>query len=413
MNWRKEKEDGCTKIYEVSFILNDYINLEDEALCEVQKVVSYPGFRKGKVPFEIIREHFYDALDHEIKEIAVHKAVSEIMEKEKINPVVSPSVYDIKHDTSTKKISFKLYFENSPVFEPKGYTDFEVIKKIKKISDKDVDEHIEQIRQYNAYLKPVDETVSKDKYILVDYEIYENGNKIDEVKNEIIDMSSPQTIMGFEDAVIGSKKGDRREFETEFDGRKLKFIINIKDVKVRIIPDLDENFIKQLGAENIEDFKKQVRNILEGDEKIKAEKNLVEQIENKLIEQNSFPLPPTLVKQEMEDLFEIAKKRANIAENQNLDITKYEDKLKPIAERNLRIAYILHAIAKKENIMATEEDYLKELDKVISTLKSEEEVKKAKQLFESRKNYIMATITENKTMDFIKSKIKIKEEVVE
>ncbi|MCX7641384.1 MAG: hypothetical protein N2Z20_01970, partial [Elusimicrobiales bacterium] len=294
---------------------------------------------------------------------------------------------------------------------PKGYTDFEIVKKIKKITDKDIDNYIEQIRQYNSYLQPVDEPVSNDKYILVDYEIFENGKKVDEIKNEVIDMSSPSAIIGFEDAVIGSKKGDVKEFETEFEGKKLKFVINIKDVKKKIIPELDENMIKQLGASDINDLRQQIKNILEKEEKIKSEKNLVEQIENKLIEQNSFPLPPTLVRQEIEDLFEIAKKRANIPDEQKLDITKYEDKLKPIAERNIKIAYILHAISKKENIHATEEDYLKELDRVISTLKTSQEIEKAKELFNKRKGYIMATITENKTMDFIKSKITVKEEI--
>lgn len=413
MNYKKEKEEGCTKIYDITFILDEYLEVENQALNEVQKIASYPGFRKGKVPFDIIKEHFLDALNEEIKHISVHKAVDEIIEKENLIPVVPPSVYDIKHDANLKKISFKLYFEVAPAFEPKGYTDFEIIKKIKKITDKDVENHIEQIRQYNAYLKPVDEPVSSDKFILVDYEIYENDKKIDEVKNEIIDMSSPQTIIGFEEAVMGSQKGDKREFETEFEGRKLKFIVNIRDIKVKVIPEMDDAMIKQLGAKDLDDLKKQIREILENDEKIKAEKSLVEQIENKLIENNSFPLPPSLVKQEMEELFELAKKRANIPQEQELDISKYEDKLRPIAERNLKIAYILHAISKKENIKATEEDFLKELDKVTSNLKTEQEISRAKELFNSRKSYIMATLTENKTMDFIKSKIRIKEEIVE
>lgn len=413
MNYKKEREDGCTRVYDVWFISNDYMTIENEALYEVQKIVSYPGFRKGKVPFEIIKEHFYDALDREIKERAVSKAAQVIMEKEGIIPVVPPSAYDIKHESLSKKLSFKLYFETSPKFTPKGYTEFEVVKKVKKITDKDVDRYIEDIREYNAYLKPVDEPVSQDKYVLVDYEIYEDGKKIDEVKNELIDMSLPQTIIGFDQALMGARKGERKEFETEFDGRRLRFIIDIKDVKIKVVPELDDNFIAQLGAKDLEDLKKQLREILENDERIKAERSVIEQIEERLIKENDFPLPPTLVRQEMEELFEIAKKRANIPPQQELDITKYEDKLKPIAERNLKIAYILHAISKKENIMATEEDYVKELDKVLSTLKDEKEIAEARKLFEKRKSYIMATITENKTMDFIRSKIRIKEEIIE
>ncbi|MCX7641057.1 MAG: trigger factor family protein, partial [Elusimicrobiales bacterium] len=164
MNYKKEKNEGCIRIYDISFDLNDYVKIEDDALKAVQSVVTYPGFRKGKVPFEIIKEHFFQALSDEIRERAVHKSIDTIMENEKIIPVVSPSVYDIKHDSENRKISFKLYFEIAPEFEPKGYTDFEIVKKIKKITDKDIDNYIEQIRQYNSYLQPVDEPVSNDKY---------------------------------------------------------------------------------------------------------------------------------------------------------------------------------------------------------------------------------------------------------
>ncbi len=413
MNYKKEKVEGCVLVYDVSFEPSEYESIEKEALNEVQKEALYPGFRKGKVPYEIIREHFSQTLNEEIKRIAVENAVKEIVEKEKIVYIVPPSVYDIDHQVIARKISFKIYFETAPVFEPKGYSEFEVVKKIKKITDKDVDNHIEQIREYNAYLKTVDAPVSEDKYVIIDYEIYEDGKKLDEVKNEIVDMSSPQKIAGFDEAVIGAKKNDVREFETEFDGKKIKFVVSIKDVKEKVIPEMDENMIKQLGAKDMEDLRNQIRVILENEEKVKSEKDVIEQIEDKLIENNPFPLPPTLLRQEMEELFEIVKRRAQIPADKNVDIKDYEDKLKPIAERNLRIAYILHAISKKENIKATEEDYLKELDRVIKDLKNDDEIKKAKELFESRRGYILASITENKTMEFIKSKIKIREEVVE
>ena len=85
-------------------------------------------------------------------------------------------------------------------------------------------------------------------------------------------------------------------------------------------------------------------------------------------------------------------------------------RLKPVAERNLSLAYLLHNIAKKEAITATETELNAELDKVLARLNTEEEKKKARALFENRKEYIMSSIVENKTMDFVKSKAVIKEE---
>jgi trigger factor len=405
-NYKKIKEDGCCFTYEVEIKGDEFLKYEERAILRVQKDAEYPGFRKGKVPIDILKKNFANYIIHNLKEIIVIDILDDLYEKEKVFSVITPRILDFNLDEKEKRVSFKIYLEQNPKFEVKNYTDFEVKRNLKKITDEDIDNHIQTIREYHAYLKPVDESVSKKHYLLVDYEVWENGNKVQEFKQELVDMSSPQTIIGFDEAVIGKKKGDSVEFETEFDGKKLKFIVKILDVKEKVVPEIDENFLKELGAKDINDLREQVRKLLEFEELERSEKGIVEQIENHLISNNDFPLPPTVVREEMQEIFEMVKQRANITDP-NVTLKDYEDKIKPIAERNLKVTYILNAIANKENIRATDEDYYKELDKVIKTLKSTDEINKAKELFEKRKSYIMAWITENKVLDFIKSKIKI------
>ena len=404
--YKKIKEDGCCLTYEVELKNDDFLKYQERAILKVQAEAEYPGFRKGKVPIDILKKNFSNYITNALKEIIVIDVLNDLYEKEKIFSIITPRIFDFSIDENIKKASFKIYIEQNPKFDVKNYTDFEVKRSIKKITDEDIDKHIQTIREYHAYLKPVDEPVSKKHYILVDYEVWEDGNKVQDFKQELVDMSSPQTIMGFDDAVLGKKKDDTVEFETEFDNKKLKFIVNILDVKEKVVPEIDENFLKEIGAKDVNDLREQVRKILELEELQKSEKSIIEQIENHLILNNDFPLPPTILKEEMNEIFEIVKQRANITDP-NVTLKDYEDKIRPIAERNLKITYILNAIANKENIKATEDDYYKELDKVIKTLKSDDEVNKAKDLFEKRRSYIMASITENKVLDFIKSKIKI------
>jgi len=405
-NYKKIKEDGCCLTYEVEIKGDEFLKYEERAILRVQKDAEYPGFRKGKVPIDILKKNFANYIIHSLKEIIVIDVLDDLYQKEKVFSIITPRILDFNLNEKEKRVSFKIYLEQNPKFEVKNYTDFEVKRNLKKITYEDIDKHIQTIREYHAYLKPVDEAVSKKHYLLVDYKVWENGNKVQEFKQELVDMSSPQTIIGFDEAVIGKKKGDSVEFETEFDGKKLKFIVKILDVKEKVVPEIDENFLKELGAKDINDLREQVRKLLEFEELERSEKGIVEQIENYLISNNDFPLPPTVVREEMQEIFEMVKQRANITDP-NVTLKDYEDKIKPIAERNLKVTYILNAIANKENIRATDEDYYKELDKVIKTLKSTDEINKAKELFEKRKSYIMASITENKVLDFIKSKIKI------
>ncbi|MEF3279595.1 MAG: trigger factor [Elusimicrobiota bacterium] len=406
--YKKIKEDGCCLTYEINIGGDNFSSVEEKALIRVQSEVIYPGFRKGKVPLDIVKKHFYDAVVSEMREVAAREVLDEIFESEKVFPVIPPAIFDSKFDGKLRRMSFNLYIEQTPKFEPKEYTGFNVEREIKKITDEDIDNQINLIREYNAYLKPVeDATVSKNHYLSVDYEIYENGNKVNELKNEIVDMSNPQKMIGFEEAVLGAKKGEIKEFETEFDGKKMKISVKINEIKEKVIPEMDENFIKHLGAKDITDLRDQIKKMLEKEEEQKSEKKLIESIENHIISKNNFPLPPTLVKQEVEELFELLKKRSNIPPDEKLELKDYEDKIRPIAERNLRITYLLHAIAKKENINVTDDDFYRELDRVLKDLKTEEEKNKAKEMFSQRKDYIMASIKENKTFEFIKSKINI------
>lgn len=411
--YKKVKEEDCLLVFEGNFDEKETVEMEANAVMKLQSAVSLPGFRQGKVPPHMIRQQFPSMVREEVIDIAARGLLNDIVTQEKIYPVVPPRISDVSYEPA-KKLSIKMTLEVNPRFEPQKYDKIKVTKKIKKISDADVENYIKGIREYNSYLKsaPEGSCVGKENYVIVDYEIFENGVKAEngEVKGEIIDMSAPQGIAGMSDAIMGAGKGDVKEFETEFDGKKMKFSVKINEIKEKVVPEIDENFLKAAGVKTQEELKENVRKILESEANLNSEREVIKQIEDSLIKDNRIPLPPTVVEEEMKELFEIFKKRANIPPEQSLNIKDYDSSLRPIAERNLKVTYLLHNIAKKENISATEEDYKKEMDKVMASLKTEEEIKRAKEMFESRKDYVMASIVENKTFEFIKGKAEIKEE---
>ena len=154
--------------------------------------------------------------------------------------------------------------------------------------------------------------------------------------------------------------------------------------------------------------KANVRKLLEQGSSEKTEKDMLGQIEEALIKNNPLALPPTLVKEETQELLELFKKRAPA--EQHMPDEALLERLRPVAERNLSLTYILHHIAKKEKIEATDAELDAELEKVMARLNTEEEKKKGRELFEKRKEYIRASMVENKTMTLVKDKAVIKEE---
>lgn len=409
---KKAKEDGCVHVFSVSVPPAELQEFTQAALVRLQSVVSLPGFRAGKVPPAMIKAQFPSMVRDEVLDIAAKAAMPEVLKAGKVTPVVTPLLMNVNYSPE-QSLSFELQLECSPQVEPKNYEKIQAVRKVKKVGDGEVTKYIDQVREYNAYLKPAAEGAAVDgtHFIVVDYESCDSGVKVagGDVKGELVDMSSSQTIAGLAENMLGAKKGETREFKSEFGDKKMSFKVTVAEIKQKVIPEIDENFLKEAGAKDVAELRANVAKLLERGETEKAEKDLLAQIEDALIRNNPFKLPPTLVRDESRELLALLKKRAPAGED--FDEDAYLARLRPVAERNLSLTYLLHNIARKENIKASEAELGTELEKVLARLETEDEKKKARELFEKRKDYIMSSLVENKTMDFVKSKAVIKEEV--
>lgn len=408
---KKIKQEGCVQIFSVQLDKADVAEASQAALVRLQSVVSLPGFRVGKVPLSMIKEQFPSMVKDEVLELAAKTSLPEIIKAASLTPVTQPLMKNMKYEPDLS-LSFELQFECSPVIEPKGYEKIAATRKTRKIEDADVDKYISQVREYNAYLNAAPEGAAAEKkhFVVVNYEAWENGVKVPggEVNGEIVDLSSSQTIAGLAEAIIGAKKGETREFNAPFGDKKMLFKAKLVEIKEKVVPEMDENFFKEAGVKNVEELKANVRKLLEHNAAEKTEKELFSQLEDALIKSNPLALPPTLVKEEAHELVELYKKRA--PDSQEIQEEALLERLKPVAERNLSLTYILHHIAKKEKIEATDAELDSELEKVVARLNTEDEKTKGRELFANRKEYIRASMVENKTMALVKEKAVIKEE---
>ncbi len=410
---KKIKQEGCVHIFGVTLDPKALEEASQAAVVRLQSVVSLPGFRVGKVPLAMIKEQFPAMVKDEVLDIAAKSALPEIIKSSELTPVVSPLLKNVSYEQG-KKLYFEIQFECSPLIEPKGYEKIAATRKLHKVTDAEIDKYISQVREYNAYLKPADdgEAAGKSHFVIVDYDTFENGQPVQDgsVKGEIVDLSSPQTIAGLAEAVAGAKKDETREFDAPFGDKKMHFRVTVREIKRKVVPELDENFLKEAGVKTVDELKSNVRKLLEDGATEKTEKEMLGQLEDALIKNNPLSLPPTLVKEEAQELLELFKKRAPL--EQRLPDDAMLERLKPVAERNLSLTYILHHIAKKEKIEATDAELNAELDKVMTRLNTEEEKAKGRELFEKRKEYIRASMVESKTMALVKEKAVIKEEHV-
>ena len=145
----------------------------EAALVRLQSVVSIPGFRTGKAPLGMIKAQLPSMVKDEVLDLSAKAAIPEILKADKVMPVVSPIMKNVSYEPE-KTLYFEVQLECNPQVDPKGYANIPVTRKLKKIADGDVTRYIDQVREYNAYLKPVEEgqPVEKNHFVIVNYESY-------------------------------------------------------------------------------------------------------------------------------------------------------------------------------------------------------------------------------------------------
>ena len=388
------------------------------AAVQVQSRAQMQGFRAGKVPLDLVKQNFAGHIKERALDLAIKSAIASALEQSKLNPVAVPSL--TKADFSTfnegQAFSFELAVDVAPEFDVKDYKGIPVTKKAETATEEEVKAQLDRILQANARLESAPEgAVVDDKvYAVVQYKGKRNGT--DDYKlsaeSELIDMAAPQTMPELAKAVLGMKKGESKDFETKEGEDTLSFHVTLDDIKTKIVPNLDDSFAKDMGFETLDELKKRVQEGLNAEAKENSARDFTRQIEDHLVKMNNFPLPQTLVEEYTDNSLNNFVRNVTQLKPEQLSEEQrksFEERIRPTVEKDLRIGYIIHAIAKKENLQATEADWQAEMDKSLTAnAKTKEDEKKIRAFFEERKDHILATLNERKVFDFLKKEAVVK-----
>ena len=388
------------------------------AAVQVQSRAQMQGFRAGKVPLDLVKQNFGGHIKERALDLAVKSAIAAALEQSKLNPVTVPSLTKADFNTfeDGKAFEFELAIDVAPEFEVKDYKAIPVTKKPETATDDEVKEQLERILEGNARLESAAEgAVITDKvYAVVKYTGKRNGTEDYKLSadSELIDMAAPQTMPEMAQNIMGLKKGDVKDFEVKEGNDTLSFHVTVDDIKNKIKPEWNDSFAKDMGFDTLDALKARVKEGLNAEAKANSERDVVTQIENHLVKMNNFELPQTLVEEYTEHSLNNFVRNVTQMKPEQLTAEQrksFEERIRPTVEKDLRIGYIIHAIAHKENLEATEEDWKAELEKSITaTAKNKEDEKKIRAFFEERKEHILATLNERKVFDFLKKEAVIK-----
>lgn len=398
-----------------------------KAYAKINKDVKLRGFRRGKIPQGVLENNFKEQVQAEVGEKLVQESYFDAVEQEKLDPVVHPEIteHSFKDDGT---FVYMAMVDVKPQIDLKAYKGLEVEKPLVVVRDEEVDKEITLLQRHQAVLQTAEEghAIAMDDVAVVDFQGFHNGKAMKEVNNEnfSVDIGMHRLGKDFEEKLLGLKKGDKTLYEITFPadypnpmlaGKTVEFKVDIKDIKVRIKPALDDEFAKDIKPElnTLAELRDDIRQRLQQSKDEALKGDLDDKIMLKLIELNPFEVPQRLVNYEIQEMLKQAEenlKRSGLSfESAGIKLDDLVEKNREIAIKRVKGDFLLKKVAEIEEIKIADEDiqrgYQRIADQYRMTL---DEVKK---YFKRREEILpfMNELHNEKVLNFLREQAKITE----
>jgi trigger factor len=358
--------DGVERHIQVSVPAEAVKDAEDKAAKRYASTVRLPGFRPGKAPATVVRKKFGEAIRQEALESLVREAYQEFVEKESIKVAAQPHVHDLKFEEG-KPLTFELHLELRPTINLARTNGFRVQRSSATVSDEQVTQQLDQIRDEKATWTPVEEKPLPGDMVNVQIATGAADAGAGEGKSYPIVLGAGQAIAGIEELIMSAAPGETVErpvkwpedFPDEAQRGQTKTVrITLNEVKRKSAPTLDDALAREVGDfESLDALKTAVRTDLQRHSEQEVEANVRQQLIDQVISANAFDVPKSWVHQFVQNYAETYQ----IPEDQR---EQFAGEFRSMAERQIRRDLVIETIAEKEGLIATE----KELDARISEL---------------------------------------------
>lgn len=349
----------------------------DKAYKKKNKEVKIKGFRPGTAPKNIfIKEFGIESLYMDAVDFVLDGAYKEAMAKAKMTPVIEPTVDVV--GINEKEVKLKFVIIEKPEVVLGEYKNLKIKKDKAQATKEEIDAEVEKLRNQLAEIAPKEKgKVEKGNTAVIDFEGFVDGEKLDGGcgENYPLEIGSNVFIPGFEDGVIGMKTGETKELNLKFPedyvemlkGKDVTFKVTVKEIKERIVPEINEDFYKDLGYEDIkteEEFRKEVEKAIIERKNVEIEDKFTEEVLSKAASNLKVEINKEIIDEEVHRMihqFEEQLKMQGVKMEDYANITgmtheKLHEQMEPEATNRIKYRYLLEAIADNEKIDFTDKE---------------------------------------------------------
>ena len=357
---------------------------QEKAIKKLCKEVEIKGFRKGHAPETMAREHLSQSkvLNEAINSL-LQPAFDEVLKEEKLQPFAQPRVDVTKVSDTDLQLKFIIVLQ--PEVTLGSYKGFDFEREKVNVSEKEIDAEIEKILAQNASLVVSEEPAKMGDTVVIDFTGSVDGKEFEggKAENYSLELGSHQFIPGFEEQLVGAKAESEvdvnvtfpEQYVAELAGKKALFKVKVHEVKSKVVPELNEDLIKELNipeVKDVEGLRKHQKAHIAAHKEEHATGHLLDKIIAKVVEGAKIELAEEIVEEEIEGMkknLENQMSQRGLTMEQYLQITglteeKLHDQLKADAEKNLRAILCMEKIAVLENITVSDKDVDEEFAKI-------------------------------------------------
>jgi len=365
------------RMLEVTVTVEQVEGAYEKAFGRAAKRLKLAGFRPGKVPIPMAKKYISDeGLSGDVVDEVVPKAYMEALRQENLKPISQPK-WELVQRERGKDLIFKVSFEVKPVVEIEGYKGFELKNEREDITDENVEKALDELRGNQSRIVDFegDRALEEGDLALVDYRSTLNGETVDggAASNYLMEVQREHFIPGFVDNLVGTKKGEEKEFDITFPedypnqtlaGQLVHFHFNLHQIKTRELPAADDEFAKSVSPHpSIEELRKDIRERLEANSERKVREQVAIKIIDKLLSQVSQELVPKSLHQYRTQVE--LRRRIQQIEQAGLTMERYladrgvgqqqwVDELSVMGMLESRVEILLNSLASKEDLLPTD-----------------------------------------------------------
>jgi len=383
MKVQVETLDSVRKKVEVLLPVETVDEIRETIYEEVKRHAKIKGFRPGKIPKAIITQYYKDYIDEEVKKKMVENTMYEALLEAKVEPVMEPHVDFLEKEGEQ---GYALECEVLPEIELPEYKGIEVEVEPVNATNEDVDRRIEGMQQMHAEIiaKEPDGAADKGDFVIIKYQGYHDGQPVKEVAAESypVELGNAMLMPEFEKGLIGMKANEERDIELTFPedypdksiaSKTLVFKVTMKEVKQKRLPEVNDEFAKDVSYENVEALKQGVKGELIKEKEAARDRETTQKIMDALLRDMTVPVPKRLLDKRLDGMLEEAMSRYQpgqfTAEEMQSIKLRMREEFGKRAEDRLRAEIVLARIAEKEGIKADNSDVEERIKKIAEDAK--------------------------------------------